>query len=73
MLAQFGRTQEAIGYYEHALRLKPDLAEAHCALGIALEQSGKVREAIGHYERALRINPDYTQAQNGLARLRPGQ
>ena len=32
--------QEAIGHYEQALRIKPDYAEAHYNLGIALAQTG---------------------------------
>ena len=42
--------QEAIGHYEQALRIKPDYAEAHYNLGVALEQAGK--RAGG--DRALR-------------------
>ena len=55
------RSQEAIGHYEQALRIKPDYAEAHYNLGIALEQAGRVQEAIGHYEQALRIKPDFAE------------
>ena len=68
-----GRLQEAIGHYEQALRIKPDYAEAHYNLGVALEQAGRVQEAIGHYEQALRIKPDFAEAQNKLARLRAAQ
>ena len=35
-LAQAGRLPEAIAHYEQALRIKPDYAEAHNNLGIAL-------------------------------------
>jgi tetratricopeptide (TPR) repeat protein len=52
------------------LRIKPDFAEAHYNLGVALEKTGRVQEAIAQYERALRIQPDYTEAQNKLAHLR---
>jgi tetratricopeptide (TPR) repeat protein len=64
---------EAIEHLEQALRIKPDLPEAHYNLGIALEKAGRVPEAIQHYKQALRIKPDFTQAQNALARLQPGQ
>jgi tetratricopeptide (TPR) repeat protein len=64
---------EAIGHYEEALRLKPDYAEAHYNLGVALLRLGRVPEAIGHWEQALRIKPDLVQAQNALARVRAGQ
>ena len=64
---------EAITHWEQALRIKPDYAEPHYNLGVALEQAGKPKEAIGHYEQALRIKPDYVKAQNSLARVRAAQ
>jgi len=65
-LLQAGRVQEAIGQYEQALRLKPDLAEAYNDLGIALAQAGKIEDAIGQYEQALRLKPDLAEAHNDL-------
>ena len=56
-------------HWEQALRLKPDYVEAHCNLGVALEQAGRLQDAIGHYEQALQIKPDCAQARNALARL----
>jgi tetratricopeptide (TPR) repeat protein len=72
-VSQVGKLEEAVGRYEQVLRLKPDDAEAHCNLGVALAQTGKIAEAIAHYEQALRIKPDFTQARNALARLQAGQ
>jgi tetratricopeptide (TPR) repeat protein len=57
-----GKTSDAIGHYEQALRIKPEYAEAHYGLGIALWQAGRIPEAIGHLEAALRIKPDYAEA-----------
>jgi tetratricopeptide (TPR) repeat protein len=68
-----GRIPEAIEHLEQALRIKPDYAEAHDRLGIALGQAGRIPEAIGHLEQALRIKPDYAEAQNALARLQARQ
>jgi tetratricopeptide (TPR) repeat protein len=65
-LEDAGRVQEAIGHFEQALRIKPDMAEAHYNLGLALQQTGRVQEAIKHYEQALRIKPDYAEAHNNL-------
>jgi tetratricopeptide (TPR) repeat protein len=62
-----------VGHCEQALRIKPDYAEVHYVLGMALEQAGKIEEAIAHYEQALRIKPDLAEARNALARLRVRQ
>ena len=70
---RLGRVPEAMAHWEQALRLKPDFAEAHYNLGVALEEAGRAQEAIGHYEQALRIKPDFAEAQKELARLRTVQ
>ena len=72
-LSVLGRPQDAIGHYEQALRIKPDNAEAHYAVGIALEQTGMLQDAIGHYQQALRIKPDFSAARTALTRLQAGQ
>jgi len=64
--AQAGRVQEAIGHFEQALRIKPDLAEADNNLGVILGQAGRVQEAIEHFEQALRIKPDFAEAHYDL-------
>jgi tetratricopeptide (TPR) repeat protein len=62
VLASEGRVPEAIQLYEKALRIKPDMTEAHDKLGVNLVQVGRVEEGIGHFEQALRIKPDYAEA-----------
>jgi tetratricopeptide (TPR) repeat protein len=62
-----GQMQEAIGQYEQALQLYPDLADAQVNLGDALLQSDRMQEAIGHYEQALRIKPDFPKGHNDFA------
>ena len=44
--------------YREAIRLKPDYAEAHNNLGIALMAQGKHDEAIVAYREAIRLKPD---------------
>ena len=41
-----------------AIRLKPDYAEAHNNLGIALTDQGKLDEAVAEYREAIRLKPD---------------
>ena len=65
-LLQVGKVEDAIAHFEQALRIKPDYAEAHNNLGIALELAGKIEEAITHFEQALRIKPDYVWAHYNL-------
>ena len=65
-----GRLPEAIQQFEAALQIVPGMAEAHCNLGIALEQSGKLSEAMTHYQEALQLKPGYAEAQTRLAALR---
>ena len=57
---------EAIAHYRKALEIKPDNAEAHDNLGIALAGRGQVDEAIAHYRKALEIKPDFAEAHNNL-------
>ena len=65
-MAQTGKLQEAMGHWESALRLKPDFAEAHNNLGLALAQTGKLQEAMRHWESALRLKPDFVEVHNNL-------
>ena len=65
-LGRLGRLHEAIGYFEQALRLKPDYADAHNNFGTALLREGNLDDAIGHYEQALRIEPNNAQGYFNL-------
>ena len=57
-----GNLPSAQRAWRRAIRLKPDLAEAHNALGAVLWQHGKADEAIAEYQAALRLNPHYAIA-----------
>jgi tetratricopeptide (TPR) repeat protein len=63
---QAGRLLEAISQYEQALRLKPDDAQAHSNLGVALRRIGRNEEAIAQYNEALRLKPDDAEALYNL-------
>jgi tetratricopeptide (TPR) repeat protein len=67
-LAEFkrGRTVEAIGHYEEAMRRGPRFSEPPYNLGLALAKLQRFPEAIASYERALALRPDYPEAHNNL-------
>jgi tetratricopeptide (TPR) repeat protein len=46
-----GLLDEAIAEYRHALRLRAEYAEAHCDLGLALEQQGELQQALQELRR----------------------
>ena len=57
---------------EKALRLDPELAEAHFARGALLSGlSGRLapEPAVGEYRRALELNPNLAQAHHGLGTI----
>jgi len=62
ILAKAGKTPEAIGHFEEAVRLKPDFTEAQYNMGLAMAQAGKNEEALGHYEQALQSRPNFAEA-----------
>jgi len=57
---------EAIANFRQALRLRPDYAEAHGNLGLALTQAGRSAEAVPHLQESLRLKPGLYQVQNNL-------
>ena len=52
-----GKLDEAVACYRRALELKPDFAEAHNNLGVALQDQGQLDEAVACYRRALELKP----------------
>ena len=73
MLWRPGQIDEAMAHYQKALEIKPDYAEAHNNLGIALAGRGRIDEAIAHYQKALEIKPDYAEAHNNLGIVLAGR
>ena len=61
-----GKLDEAVACYRRALELKPDFAEAHNNLGLALKDQGKLDEAVACYRRALELKPDFAEAHYNL-------
>ena len=48
----------AIEYFNSALKLKPDMAEAHLNLGFCYRQKGDVPNQIAHFQKASKLKPD---------------
>ncbi len=56
------RCAEALAESEEALRLQPDLAEAHVSRGNVLSVHGRGEEAERDFQRALELNPRLSDA-----------
>jgi tetratricopeptide (TPR) repeat protein len=59
--------------WQKVLKIRPDNAEAHNGLGLALAGCGQLDEAIAHFQRALEIKRDYAEAHNNLGTARVGR
>ena len=55
--AQQGQLGSAINEFRAAIRLKPDYAEAHYALGLALKRQGKPELAKEALRAAEKLDP----------------
>lgn len=55
--------------FRGALRLAPELAEAHANLGILLENRGAADAAVACYRRSIALNPHYAQTHSNLGCL----
>lgn len=69
-LAAIGEVEEAITYYRKALKMKPDYAEIHANLAMALMRNpGHEDQAIAAFREAIRLKPELWQASLNLANL----
>lgn len=67
ILAMLGATEDAIGAYEYAIRLCPDLIEATVKLGTLYLQQQKDNLAALNFNRAFELNDRVVDAYIGLA------
>jgi Flp pilus assembly protein TadD len=56
----------AVEDYRRALKVKPDLAQAHYGLGLALARLGHYQEAVKSFQEALHYKPGWTTALKDL-------
>jgi tetratricopeptide (TPR) repeat protein len=66
LLAQ-GRPRDAAHAFATAIRMKPDLVDAHCGLGQARQALGQAELAAVSYERALALDGNHVGTLTGLA------
>lgn len=67
--ASAGDYEKTLVWVEHALKLRPDLADAHNMHGLVLMFAGRQQEAAEAFERALKIRPTFAAAWSMLSRV----
>ncbi len=60
------RPEDAITKYERAIEVRPDFADAHFNLGLALEAVGRSDEARRSYAEAARLDPQNDEARRRM-------
>ena len=60
---------EAIKWYQQALRANPNSDTSHYNLGVLLHESKKYDEALGELDAALKLNPRFDKALYRKARI----
>lgn len=68
--ASAGDHARTLGWVQHVLKLRPDLAEAHNVHGLALMFAGQDEASAEAFERALAIRPTFAPVYSVLSRLR---
>ena len=65
---RIGLAERAIEEGRVAVRLDPESAESHHALGVALAQGGQASEAAHEFEETIRLQPNRVEAYGNLAK-----
>jgi Flp pilus assembly protein TadD len=67
LLAQQEKPDEAIRHWSQAVQLRPDFAQAHHNLGVALARRGNLSEAADHWLAVVRFDPNNAEVHYMLA------
>ena len=65
-LLKKGRMADAVAFYEKAVMLNPEFAQAWNNLGVAHQASRKFRDAVKAYRKALALTPNYALVHYNL-------
>ena len=68
-LARKGRSQEALEYYQRALRINSRSPQAHASFGATLAELGRYGEGIRELEVALDLDPAFASAHLNLGSI----
>ena len=63
------KLSEAVGIFDKAIELNPDVIETWVNRGIALKELGRVDDAVASYDKAIELKPDYAEAHFNRANL----
>jgi Flp pilus assembly protein TadD len=61
------KISDAQSEFEAALRINPNIAEAHYQLAVIAQGRKDAGRALAHYFEAMRLRPDWPEALNNLA------
>ncbi len=68
-LIQLDKMPEAIDCYQRAIRLQPDLYEAHYNLAVAETYRENWQAAKQAFQQVLKLNPNHAESHYGLGKL----
>ena len=57
---------QAVIYYQRALKIQPDLADVHNNMGVAYKNLNDFNSAVNSYLKAVELRPDYAEAHTNL-------
>jgi protein O-GlcNAc transferase len=63
-LQRLGQFEQAVAYYDLALKLQPRWPEALANRGVALQALGRLEEALESYDQALAVRPAFALAHS---------
>jgi len=63
-LCKKGQTEEAIGHFNKAIRIRPDYYKPYDSRGVAYDKLGQYGHAIADFSEAIRLNPEYAASYN---------